>query len=173
MNNLMWILLISFMITTIMAYITTRDFGDSIFTGAIISLVLGICMLFILIILFDFPSKIEIIKQSENPIHSIKDDNSGIQGSFFLGSGSIGTSWYYASYVEKPDGFIKEKYKQDITYINETDSTEPKVEKYIKRTENNKIKIFLLGPEKKYRISNQPVKYILYVPKIPLLRSFI
>ena len=44
-----------------------------------------------------------------------------MSGSFFLGTGSIGTTSYYYTYIEEDRGFKLFKYRTNDTHIVETD----------------------------------------------------
>lgn len=134
---------------------------------------LFICI-FILIIFTKYDKKI-IVKQKEYPILSLKDIGSpSLSGSFFLGSGTINSNWYYVSYINTADGIFRKRFNQNITYINEIDNVKPKAEEYVEEIHQNKNSIakFLGSSENKVRRRDYVSKYILYVPKGTIIKNF-
>jgi len=63
---------------------------------------------------------------TERPIASI-NRGSQLTGSFFLGTGSIGSRSYYYTYIKEDKGFMLTKYRTSTTHIVETDVGVPKI----------------------------------------------
>lgn len=170
MIGALWIILIVTLLGFVLTYWAERNIWESLlgtFGGFVIS---GIIVLFMIMVARSQTVSVEQYPWRTEEIYSLKDVNSGLKGSFILGTGSISSTWYYQSYVETDDGFHKEKYDQDITYIKETDSVKPKIEKYIRREHLNWFDTWLTGST--ISDSRHYVKYILYVPENTIIKNF-
>lgn len=69
----------------------------------------------------------------ELPIQSLLNKGGfSVNGSFVLGSGSVvgKSNDYYVSYAKFPQGLLRVKVDASNTYVVETDSISPKIEKY-------------------------------------------
>lgn len=170
MIGALWIILTVAILCFIFVYWAEGNLWSAIGTAFGGGFIGSILVLLMVAISSGQPKSVEEVVWYTKHIHTLKDANSGLEGSFFLGTGSIGSTWYYQAYVNTEDGFHKEKFKQNITYIKEVDHIKPKVEKYIEVTHNNWFETWLTG----VAISNGCcyTKIILYVPKGTIIREF-
>ncbi len=94
--------------------------------------------------------------------------NSQLYGSFVLGSGSIRSNMYYFAYVDTPDGWFLDKYRQNKTYIIE-DEGDPRVVNV-----NYKCykPIFSWLVDKEWEQTHYNRKHTIHVPPYSILREF-
>jgi hypothetical protein len=170
MNGAMWIMVTGAVIFSILAYWAERKIWPIIGGACIGFVVSGIITLLLLLVASGNPDSEEQVVWRTEYIYSLKDANSGLQGDFILGTGSISSTWYYQAYVYTDDGYHKEKFEQSRSYIKEDAHTKPTVEKFIIRTHRNWFMTWLTGnPTSDAGHYN---KYILHVPKGTIIREF-
>lgn len=92
------------------------------------------------------------------------DTGSELRGSFFLGSGFVGSSLYYHYYYMTPDGAKYERVSAEAAFVREYDGA-PKVVKY-GWFDKDSTSLFY-KPTMKYE-----GKYILYIPKGTIKTNF-
>lgn len=170
MIGALWIILTVVVIAFIFGYWASGKLWESVGGSLAFGFIAAVLVMIMAAIASGIPDSVKEKVWYTKNIHSLKDVNSGLEGSFFLGTGSIGSTWYYQAYVNTDDGFHKEKFEQNKTYIKEVDHIKPKVEKYIEVTHNNWFKTWLTG----VAISDGCcyTKIILYVPKGTIIREF-
>ena len=168
--GILWALLVVFVIAFIVDYFYNRKIGSATLTSFWCCVTSAIILLLIAAVSSGFPKAVTTTLWNTKSIYSLKDAGTTYKGSFILGSGSIDSQEYYTAYVYTDDGFYKDKFEQDMTYIKETNSVTPKVEKYIEVTTMNWLEGWLVG---KY-IQNGCcyTKYILHVPKGTIIKKF-
>ena len=93
------------------------------------------------------------------PIIALKDNNS-LGGSFFIGSGSIGSVTYYHFMYEAQRGKVIDKLtSEDEIYFNDNDSINPRLEKHILYPKNYR------NMEYWYLVSPTKIYWKFYIPK--------
>lgn len=168
--GILWVLAV----VCISVFIADYYYNRNVWSATTTSLYSGITICIVLLITgaiaSGFPKSVETTLWNTKSIYSLKDAGTTYEGSFVLGNGSINSQDYYAAYVHTADGFYKEKFEQDMTYIKETNSVTPKVEKYIEVTTANWFEGWLLG---KHILNGCCyTKYILYVPRDTIIKKF-
>jgi hypothetical protein len=108
--------------------------------------------------------KTEEYKEHLHWVKSLGNDKY-LEGSFTLGSGTIGEVDYYFYYMETSSGYKRLKVRVSNTYLVETDSRPPEIvedKEYV-----NDSDMFLK------HMNNDRVKYkVMYVPKGTIIRDF-
>ena len=170
MNGALWIILTVAILSFIIVYWNGRELLSAIGATLGFGFIATIIVFLMVVVASENPKSVEETVWYTKNIHTLRDVNNGLEGSFFLGTGSIGSTWYYQAYVNTDDGFHKEKFEQKITYIKEVDHIKPKVEKYIEVNHNNWFETWLTG----VAISNGCcyTKIILYVPRGTIIKEF-
>ena len=96
-------------------------------------------------------------------------NNSEVNGSFVIGSGSIEETEYYSYYTKRQKGFIRGKIEAENTYINEVGNLTNTglVTKY-KEENESRFGIF----KKEWLIDGNTDYYTIEVPKNTIIRQF-
>lgn len=158
------ICLLFFTIIIIYIYKTEGDSLDESLGIFGISLFLCVAISFCSILTFNASCKIYNYLDSETEIYSINSET-GIDGNFFLGSGTIESCIYYFYYVKGDDGgIVIEKVKSDDVEIIETYGIYDMgyTKKYLQKTDNNFLSWFFGIGE---TILFQRSKIKIYVPE--------
>lgn len=111
-----------------------------------------------------FPSELQL--HQESSILSIKHENS-IEGTFFLGSGSIDSETYYFYLQQREDGGIKySKINTSDAILYETEDNF-RIERWRKEYKNPIIRRIFIAPV----LANDEVRF--YIPEGSILYNFI
>lgn len=137
------------------------DYIVDIFLAGIIGTLIG--GLIGLVIALALPAKTEIVKTTYN-LEALQDNN-GVSGSFFLGSGQIEGKMKYVFYYEK-DGFYKlEQVDYEEVKVKYSDE-KPKAERFNRKyVKDAFINNFAIG-------CNHYQEYIIYVPKGTIKQNY-
>ena len=162
------LLIVLIIMSFVVSYLTIKNmsFGGLDFLDWVITVVLGCVFslgstLLLLGAFYIFPSKLTHIETVE--ISALKD-NSNVEGSFFLGTGSIEENSYYYFIKNTNKGKRMEKVLVDKSYINEG-SDEAYVEIY--KGKFSKFAQIMLFSE--YGFDEE---YIFYVPDNSVTTEF-
>ena len=170
MPNIIWLsIAIGFTLGGVWYY-ETKEIVGAMVTWLVISVISFVVFFLMCTVSMIYPEKVVYEQWTQNPIYSLKEMNGGINGSFLLGSGSLNSTWYYVAYIHTEDGFYKEKYNQNTSYIKETDEVKPFVKKFVTATHHNSFIEFMIGWD--VSSSYGYTKYILYVPKGTIIKEF-
>ena len=170
MNGALWLLLTGYIIMFTLTHYNDKKFWSSFYMGFLGAGIGGFVVLILLAFAHANPEKVEEKIWRTEYIYSLKDMGADYSGDFFLGSGSINSTWYYAVYVKTDLGFHKEKYEQEKTYIKEDGFSNPTVEKIIEITHRNWLETWLTGTEIKNGCCY--IRYVLHVPENTIIRDF-
>lgn len=168
--GIIWVLLVVAVFTFNVDYYYNRKLVGATGTTAWVLVLASIILLIIAGLSSGFPKDVTTKLWRTDNIHSLKDAGTNYQGSFVLGSGTIKSEAYYTAYVHTDDGFHKEKFRQEMTYIKEVDGVTPIVEKYVEVTTANWLEGWLIGKTTKNGCCY--TKYILHVPKDTIIKKF-
>ena len=130
--------------------------GSGIF-GILFGIVTGI---FIALLI---PSETEMKLNETLELQSFKDGSS-INGSFFLGTGSIDGTMKYTFYYKTEGGFKMKQLNYDNVIVKYSDEA-PKVEEYKSRQTNASIN--------KYSFDLKDKEYIVYVPEGTVKNNYV
>jgi hypothetical protein len=145
---------------------------DEYIGTAVLGFIVSLAFSFVLLLIVltedgDYDPNVCTNWQTEQGIISVNRDTS-ITGSFILGTGAIGSTQYYYAYVEKPDGYLLERYRIRNTFIVEG-TQEPKVV-FKHYTCPKKVLSFLWFGE--YERTRKDIKRVIHVPTNTILREF-
>lgn len=90
-------------------------------------------------------------------------DGGGVEGRFFLGSGTIKDVQYYFFYQKQGSGFIQSKIRVDQAVVYETDDIEPHIMTYESK---------IVGKYKNWFIDNCETETDIFIPVGSISRSF-
>lgn len=111
------------------------------------------------------------VLQGHTNLYSIQRETS-INGSFFLGSGSLQGTTYYIGYLKDSEGFYHlAKFDTNVTSIKETNEFFPRYEHY-KNYECSKFSKVMLGFNCMNTATNTPNTYKLYVPEGTIIQQY-
>ena len=119
---------------------------------------MGIMFAFISVILIMASASVGALEEEYNEvlydnIYSVRGINSDVNGSFFLGTGSVDEDTYYVVFVEDDKGLRMEKFNTEKTYIVEVEDSNYYVKKVKEKWESNEY-------------------YYIYVPKGTVIVEF-
>ncbi len=134
------------------------------FLAGLVGSVMGIAVSVIISTLIIHLAPTETVVYSHVELVALKDNTSGVSGSFFIGSGTIQTRSYYFFYARNQDGsYYQDKVSTESANIYEEDRTDGALKTYVRRPQGN-WRYFCLF-EKRYT-------YCFYIPKGSIPHQF-
>ena len=131
------IFVISFLILSIREYKDCEDILGSIILGGLKSIIVTILLGAICFSIISVEADIQTVPSSNTQLYALQDSNS-VQGTFFMGCGSIDGSMKYTYLIKDGDAFQLKTINTNGVNIKETDS-EPHIVFYKNVYKNPKV----------------------------------
>lgn len=118
-----------------------RDLANG-FLGACIGTLAGLAVALLLSVVIDVGSDKQEYIASRHSLYALQD-NSGVSGSFFLGSGFINGDMVYTYLVKETRGLTMKSTNVDKVHIQESDNGKPSIVIYNKEYTNSFVRLLV------------------------------
>ena len=151
----------------IIGYLISKNEGwlefDIVFLNCFIGVAISILISVLLIIGVSLGAETQPYMINKEKIYALGNELN-VEGSFFLGIGSINEKMKYYYVVEEQHGKKIDNVKSDNAYIIEDDNETPRIETYEHRIKNDRLRFWFQGFNTMYRV--------IYVPEDSIKTEF-